>query len=195
MQIGDSGRSKGKGKGTTCADVVPLPAPLEEDLFVGGPRDNDPSMEDEIVVDLFDSIEEEIDHLGLDEPLEEKEPAVDQDEASGSNDDTFLEDICSVLERFDTAGREFGNEPSEIKWNNYCDSVSSTSQHFLCPNSYETGKICSHENPHLDLAVQINYCEPLFRPLVDEGFKSDCVEFCINYVSIDRGDCCGFFCA
>jgi hypothetical protein len=187
-----SGGSKGKGKGTTCADVVPLPAPLDEDLFVSEPRDSDP-MENEIVVDHPKPVEEETDFV-LDEPFEE-ETDVDQDEPSESNDDTFLEDICSVLERFDTSGREFGGEPSGFEWNSYCDTVpSSNSQHFLCPNLYETGKICSHENPHLDLAVEISYCEPLFRPLVDEVVKSDCIASCINYVSIDRGDCCSFSC-
>jgi hypothetical protein len=173
-----SGSSKSggsKGKVTNCADHVPLPAPLWEDLF---DSDSEP-------------VEEEID-FDLDEPLEE-ETDVDQDEPSGSNDDTLLENICSVLERFDASGRGFGNEPGGFEWNNYCDSVSSTN-HFLCPNPYETGKICSNENPRLDLAVEINYCEPLFRPLIDEGFKSNCTAFCINYVSIDRGDCCGFSC-
>jgi hypothetical protein len=37
-----SGGSKGKGKVTNCADPVPLPAPLGEDIFVIEPRDSDP---------------------------------------------------------------------------------------------------------------------------------------------------------
>mmetsp|Transcript_7324 Transcript_7324/g.9971 ORF Transcript_7324/g.9971 Transcript_7324/m.9971 type:complete len:159 (-) Transcript_7324:313-789(-) len=65
----------------------------------------------------------------------------------------------------------------------------------LCPNEEVVQDICSPPYlPHLNPAVKFEHCKPLFEEMSDVERKAQCVRYCINYVSKDRGDCCEFEC-
>ena len=126
------------------------------------------------------------------EPLEDEEQ---------SNDDTLLEHICGILELVDAGAHKdpailrsaitTSNPVLDFDWYNYC---SGPPNHFLCPNEYETGKICARENPETSAAVLAAYCKPLFKPLPEDDYQKQCIEYCVNYVSLDRGACCNIDC-
>ena len=132
-----------------------------------------------------------------------EEPLVNEEE---SNDDTLLEHICGILELVDAGAHKNpailrsaiteSNPVLDFDWYNYC---SGPPNHFLCPNEYETGKICDRKNPETAAAVLAAYCKPLFKPFEEgnytEEYRKQCIEHCVNYVSLDRGACCNFDCS
>jgi hypothetical protein len=104
-----------------------------------------------------------------------------------------LEEMCSVLEVYDNVIRFNRNKTVPFMWQEACDEMESVDQ-LLCPSYDVVQDICAHPNPQWNPAVRHNYCEPLFEPLEDEDRKAKCTHYCINYVSIDRGGCCDFYC-
>ncbi|CAB9499727.1 expressed unknown protein [Seminavis robusta] len=100
--------------------------------------------------------------------------------------------ICNVLQVFDNMGRG-ENRDGALNWPRLCDDFESVDP-YLCPSGSEIDAICSHINPQLNQATKIHYCSPLFDDLPDGAGKDKCVRICINYVSKNRGNCCGFDC-
>ena len=67
----------------------------------------------------------------------------------------------------------------------------------LCPHEDDLGAICSHSKPHSNRAVKVRYCQDLFDEIDEvsnDTSGNDCVQYCVNYVSKSRGDCCDFEC-
>lgn len=101
----------------------------------------------------------------------------------GSNDSTFLSDICDLFLDFDDIGDGF------------CSDFDHPQQHLLCPSDYGTEKICQHgDSDLLDDSVFMEYCEPLFAPLDDAEQKEACTKSCMEYVSPNKLDCCNVSC-
>ena len=68
----------------------------------------------------------------------------------------------------------------------------------LCPSQVHEDAICAATNPCQNPAVKKNFCRDLFDELDDisnDTSGNDCVQYCINYVSKGRGDCCDLPCA
>jgi hypothetical protein len=66
---------------------------------------------------------------------------------------------------------------------------------FLCPDEEagDVADICAQENPDSNNAVYQAYCKQLFVTVSDER-AADCAQWCTNYVSRQRGDCCAWDC-
>jgi hypothetical protein len=66
---------------------------------------------------------------------------------------------------------------------------------FLCPDedAGDVADICAQEDPESNNAVYQAYCKQLFATLSEER-AGDCSQWCTNYVSRTRGDCCAWDC-
>jgi hypothetical protein len=73
----------------------------------------------------------------------------------------------------------------------------------LCPGADSVAEMCAASNPPTNPTIKNLYCKALFEELEDVSndvdtddvpLKGDCVIYCVNYVSQNRGDCCNLNC-
>mmetsp|Transcript_21936 Transcript_21936/g.32306 ORF Transcript_21936/g.32306 Transcript_21936/m.32306 type:complete len:184 (-) Transcript_21936:265-816(-) len=113
--------------------------------------------------------------------------------------------ICDVLESFDKVGSDYfktnrkGNYNERIlkenRWRAVC-SLFDTADEYVCPEEEALKDICSSTyKPHKNRAIKFDYCTPLFEDMIDAERQDECIRYCINYVSKERGDCCDFECS
>eukprot|EP00957_Ditylum_brightwellii_P007785 589478-Ditylum_brightwellii.AAC.1 len=111
--------------------------------------------------------------------------------------------IWDILEIFD---KESSND---LKANKKCNcnkqilnenclratcSLFNTADKYLCPEN-EVLNICSSPyRPHKNLVIKHDYWTSLFEDMICKERQDECIRYCINYVSKERGDCCDFEC-
>jgi hypothetical protein len=110
-------------------------------------------------------------------------------------DGETAEFMCKILETFDNLGRKQNARDGfpGLDWSPLCDDFQPLDE-FLCPTEDAVAAICSAKNPDKNPAVKKNWCLPFFEVITGDERRGDCVKFCTNYVSTDRGGCCDIDC-
>lgn len=177
---------KSGGKSHSKGSSVPVASPVSDDGIRGGDdffRGGDDNLDDDFSNDTDDS--NDMDDVVGDDGLR----GGDDDNTGGCSLDNEV--VCDMLQAFERNGRDENQLGDMPDWPPLCDDFESIDK-YVCPSSFE--QICSHSRPHLNPAVRINYCEPLFAGMEDLDRRDECTHFCINFVSQDRGGCCDIQC-
>ena len=114
------------------------------------------------------------------------------DEAEQINDE--LEGLCVLWSLYDRVVRFNRQSAAKTTWMEACDEFDVVDE-YLCPDGPTVDVFCAGPlKPHLNPTVRWNYCAPLFTGLLNDTRRFQCVDYCVNYVSQDRGSCCDWTC-
>jgi hypothetical protein len=102
---------------------------------------------------------------------------------------------CNIYETFDNMGRDENNirQRDGLVWEPLCDDFDPVDP-YVCPPPSIVAQICAAKLPYESPAVRKAWCIPMMSYFGDEERRDDCIKYCTNYVSADRGGCCNIEC-
>ena len=110
------------------------------------------------------------------------------------NLNAHLESLCRVWSVYDNVVRFNRVGADKSTWMEGCDELEPM-QDVLCPSEPVVDTFCAGPlKSDLNPVVRQNYCQPLFAGMFNSTQAETCVDHCVNYVSQDRGSCCGWQC-
>jgi hypothetical protein len=103
---------------------------------------------------------------------------------------------CNMLEAFDNMGHDENKllrADGQVKWRRLCDDFDSFDQ-MVCPDADAVAAICASRFPKKNPAIKNAWCIPVYGMMEPVERRDECIKYCTNYVSADRGGCCDIDC-